>query len=84
MYTQTFKVGSRQHADDSSASKKQRKIAKAAATTSGTLGLRVCGMQVRRPSCHVVLRTSLFYSMILHILHIFRGAMEPPPFQCTV
>jgi len=52
-----LKVGSRQHADDSSASKKQRKIAKAAATTSGTLGLRVCGMQVYcvatgRYACH--------------------------------
>jgi inositol-hexakisphosphate kinase len=41
-----MKVGARQYADDSSAAKKQRKMVKAAATTSGSLGLRVCGMQV--------------------------------------
>jgi hypothetical protein len=35
-----LKVGSRQYADDVSAAKKQRKIAKSANTTSSTLGLR--------------------------------------------
>ncbi len=41
-----LKVGVRQYADDVSAAKKQRKIAKARSTTLGTLGLRLCGMQV--------------------------------------
>ncbi len=35
-----LKVGSRQYADDVSAAKKQRKIAKSANTTSASLGLR--------------------------------------------
>ncbi len=41
-----LKVGARQYADDVSAAKKQRKIAKANSTTLGTIGLRLCGMQV--------------------------------------
>lgn len=41
-----LKIGTRQYADDVSAAKKQRKIAKAENSTSSTLGLRLCGMQV--------------------------------------
>ena len=41
-----LKVGTRQYADDVSAAKKARKIAKAANTTLATLGLRLTGMQV--------------------------------------
>lgn len=41
-----LKVGARQYADDVSAAKKARKIAKAQNTTSSTLGLRLTGMQV--------------------------------------
>ncbi len=41
-----LKVGARQYADDVSAAKKQRKIAKANSTTLGEMGLRLCGMQV--------------------------------------
>ena len=41
-----LKVGTRQYADDVSAAKKARKIAKAQNTTSATLGLRLTGMQV--------------------------------------
>lgn len=41
-----LKVGARQYADDVSAAKKARKIAKAQNTTSATLGLRLTGMQV--------------------------------------
>lgn len=41
-----LKVGARQYADDVSAAKKARKIAKAQNTTSSILGLRLTGMQV--------------------------------------
>ena len=41
-----LKVGSRQYADDVSAAKKQRKMAKAANSTLASLALRLCGMQV--------------------------------------
>ena len=45
-----LKVGTRQYADDVSAAKKARKIAKTQSTTSASLGLRLTGMQVREHS----------------------------------
>ncbi len=41
-----LKVGTRQYGDGASAGKKQSKSAKVAETTSGSLGLRLGGMQV--------------------------------------
>ena len=42
-----LKVGTRQYADDVSAAKKARKIAKTQSTTSASLGVRLTGMQVK-------------------------------------
>jgi inositol-hexakisphosphate 5-kinase len=41
-----LKVGTRQYGDGASVGKKQSKNAKVAGTTSGSLGLRLGGMQV--------------------------------------
>jgi hypothetical protein len=52
-----LKVGTRQYGDGASAGKKQSKSAKVAETTSGSLGLRLGGMQVYQVQYLITLLT---------------------------
>jgi hypothetical protein len=70
-----IKIGTRQYADDDSPDKIARKIAKCKKTTSASLGMRICGMQVyqRLSSNEKTTETGTMSSSMNP-----SGIMEPP------
>ena len=74
-------MGTRQHSDDASDEKRRRQMAKCASTTSATLGIRICGMQVYQKKLSSTSSTTTSSRHLKEPVDIFEGAGQSLPIQ---